>query len=111
MTLEISSGRLNSETNRYAALSAAARLSYDVLIVGGGIVGTGIARDASMRGMSVILFDDHDLSSGTSSKSSRLIHGGLRYLDTYDFGLVYKDLHEREKLLNIAPHLIHPLRF
>ena len=87
------------------------RLSYDVLIVGGGIVGTGIARDASMRGMSVVLFDGQDLSSGTSSKSSRLIHGGLRYLDTYDFGLVYKYLHEREKLLHIAPHLIHPLRF
>ncbi len=64
-----------------------------------------------MRGMSVVLFEARDLSSGTSSKSSRLIHGGLRYLDTHDFGLVYKDLHEREKLLHIAPHLVRPMKF
>src|SRR5579862_7008214 len=111
MTPEIPSGRLNSDPSRIAAISNAAKLSYDVLIIGGGIVGTGIARDASMRGMSVVLFDEQDLSSGTSSKSSRLIHGGLRYLDSYDFGLVYKDLHEREKLLHIAPHLVRPLKF
>jgi len=91
--------------------SEAAGLDYDLLIIGGGIVGTGIARDASMRGLSVILFERDDLSSGTSSKSSRLIHGGLRYLDTYDFGLVFKDLHERERLLHLAPHLIHSLKF
>jgi len=74
-------------------------------------VGTGIARDASLRGFSVILFEKNDLSCGTTSHSSRLIHGGLRYLDTHDFGLVFKDLQEREKLLRIAPHLIHPLKF
>jgi glycerol-3-phosphate dehydrogenase len=84
---------------------------FDLLIVGGGIVGSGVARDASLRGLSVVLVEQEDLSSGTSSRSSRLIHGGLRYLDTYDFGLVYKDLKEREKLLRIAPHLVHPLKF
>ncbi|MDA4130684.1 MAG: glycerol-3-phosphate dehydrogenase/oxidase, partial [Thaumarchaeota archaeon] len=89
----------------------AAKSEYDLLVIGGGIVGTGIARDASMRGLSVILFEKEDLSSGTSSKSSRLIHGGLRYLDSYDFGLVFKDLHERETLLRIAPHLVKPLPF
>ena len=110
MTSEILSGQLNSDS-RIATISDAAKLAYDVLVVGGGIVGTGIARDASMRGMSVVLIEECDLSSGTSSKSSRLIHGGLRYLDTYDFGLVYKDLREREKLLRIAPHLVRPLKF
>lgn len=84
---------------------------FDVLIVGGGIVGTGIARDASLRGMSVGLFEKEDLSAGTTSRSSRLIHGGLRYLDLYDFGLVFKDLREREKLLRTAPHLVRPLKF
>ncbi len=84
---------------------------YDVIIIGGGIAGTGIARDAAMRGMSVALFESNDLSSGTTSRSSRLIHGGLRYLDTYDFGLVLKDLREREKLLHLAPHLVRPLKF
>lgn len=84
---------------------------FDLLIVGGGIVGAGVARDASLRGLSVVLVEQRDLSSGTSSRSSRLIHGGIRYLDTHDFSLVYKDLREREKLLHIAPHLVHPLRF
>ncbi|MFI5421244.1 MAG: glycerol-3-phosphate dehydrogenase/oxidase [Nitrososphaerales archaeon] len=91
--------------------ATAAAIEYDLLVIGGGIVGTGIARDASMRGLSVVLFEKEDLSCGTSSKSSRLIHGGLRYLQTYDFGLVFKDLHEREVLLRIAPHLIKPLKF
>lgn len=84
---------------------------YDVVILGGGIVGTGIARDAALRGMSVALLERNDLSCGTTSRSSRLIHGGLRYLDTHDFNLIFKDLREREKLLHIAPHLVHPLKF
>ena len=91
--------------------SGTAAIERDLLVIGGGIVGTGIARDASMRGLSVVLVEKNDLSCGTSSKSSRLIHGGLRYLQTYDFGLVFKDLHEREVLLRIAPHLIKPLKF
>jgi len=93
------------------SLAESSQVTYDVLIIGGGIVGTGIARDASLRGMSVVLFEKDDLSCGTTSRSSRLIHGGLRYLDTHDFGLVFKDLQEREKLLRIAPHLVHPLKF
>jgi glycerol-3-phosphate dehydrogenase len=84
---------------------------FDLLIIGGGVVGTGIARDASLRKLSVVLAEQEDLSSGVTSRSSRLIHGGLRYLDTYDFGFVYKDLKEREKLLRTAPHLVHPLKF
>lgn len=85
-------------------------LSCDVLVVGGGINGVGIARDAAGRGMSVILCEKDDLASHTSSASSKLIHGGLRYLEYYEFGLVRKALIERERLLRIAPHLIKPLR-
>lgn len=99
---------MNSSTGD---LEQSSRNVYDVLIVGGGVVGTGIARDAALRGMSVVLFERDDLSCGTTSRSSRLIHGGLRYLDTYDFGLVFKDLREREQLLHLAPHLVRPLKF
>ncbi|MEM4311213.1 MAG: glycerol-3-phosphate dehydrogenase/oxidase [Nitrososphaerales archaeon] len=84
---------------------------YDIIIIGGGIVGTGIAREAARRGFKVILFEKEDFSYGTTAKSSRLIHGGLRYLEMLDFKLVFKDLQEREKLLKLAPHLIHPLPF
>jgi glycerol-3-phosphate dehydrogenase len=84
---------------------------YDVLIVGGGINGAGIARDAAGRGLSVILCEKDDLASHTSSASSKLIHGGLRYLEYFEFGLVRKALQEREVLLKSAPHIIWPLRF
>jgi len=90
---------------------SASKRVYDVIIIGGGIVGTGIARDAASRGLKVILFEKEDFSYGTTAKSSRLIHGGLRYLEMLDFRLVFKDLQEREILLKLAPHLIHPLPF
>ena len=83
---------------------------YDLLIIGGGINGVGIARDASGRGLSVVLCEKNDLASGTSSKSSKLIHGGLRYLEYGEFRLVREALQERETLMRIAPHLVSPLR-
>ncbi|MFC3703901.1 glycerol-3-phosphate dehydrogenase [Devosia honganensis] len=83
----------------------------DILIVGGGINGAGIARDAAGRGYSVILAEMNDLASGTSSASTKLIHGGLRYLEHYEFRLVREALIEREILWGIAPHIIRPLRF
>jgi glycerol-3-phosphate dehydrogenase len=84
---------------------------YDILIMGGGINGCGIARDAAGRGLSVLLAEKADLASGTSSASTKLIHGGLRYLEHYAFRLVREALREREVLLSMAPHLVRPLRF
>ena len=84
---------------------------FDLAIVGGGINGAGIARDAAGRGFRVVLIEQNDLASGTSSASSKLIHGGLRYLEQRQFGLVHAALREREILLRAAPHLIRPLRF
>ncbi len=83
----------------------------DVLVVGGGVNGTGIARDASGRGLSVILCEQNDLASGTSSKATKLFHGGLRYLEQFDFLLVRKALIEREVLLQNMPHISRPMRF
>ena len=83
----------------------------DVLVVGGGINGAGIARDAAGRGLRTVLCEQHDLASHTSSASTKLIHGGLRYLEFYDFGLVRKSLREREVVLASAPHLAWPMRF
>ncbi len=84
---------------------------YDLCIIGGGINGTGIARDAAGRGWSVLLVEQGDLASATSSASTKLIHGGLRYLEYYEFRLVREALREREVLWGIAPHIIWPLRF
>ena len=84
---------------------------YDLLVVGGGINGAGIARDAAGRGLSVLLCEQDDLASHTSSCSTKLIHGGLRYLEYNEFGLVRKALQERETLLRAAPHIMWPLRF
>ncbi len=84
---------------------------YDLLVVGGGINGAGIARDAAGRGLSVLLCEQHDLAAHTSSASTKLIHGGLRYLEHMEFGLVRKALREREVLLASAPHIMWPLRF
>lgn len=84
---------------------------YDLAIIGGGINGVGIARDAQGRGLKVFLAEQGDLASGTSSASTKLIHGGLRYLEHYEFRLVREALIEREVLLNAAPHIIRPLRF
>jgi glycerol-3-phosphate dehydrogenase len=84
---------------------------YDLAIIGGGINGTGLARDAAGRGLRVLLVEQNDLASGTSSASSKLIHGGLRYLEHGAFRLVREALHEREVLMRMAPHVIRPLRF
>ncbi|MBI1772005.1 MAG: glycerol-3-phosphate dehydrogenase [Burkholderiales bacterium] len=89
----------------------AAMPEVDVLVIGGGINGAGIARDAAGRGLSVLLCEKDDLASHTSSASTKLIHGGLRYLEYYEFGLVRKALQEREVLMRSAPHIISPLRF
>ena len=86
-------------------------MDYDLLVIGGGINGCSIAAEAASRGLKVILCEKGDLASGTSSASSNLIHGGLRYLEQYQFSLVQKALKEREILLNVAPHLIEPLPF
>ena len=83
----------------------------DLLIIGGGINGVGIARDAAGRGLSVLLCEKDDLAQGTSSRSGKLVHGGLRYLEYYEFRLVREALIERELLLRVAPHIIWPLRF
>lgn len=83
---------------------------YDLVIIGGGINGAGVARDAALRGLRVILLEKGDFGSGTSSWSSRLIHGGLRYLEYAELSLVYESLHERRRLRQIASHLIHPIR-
>jgi len=88
-----------------------AEATYDLLVVGGGINGVGIARDAAGRGLSVILAERDDLGAHTSSSSSKLIHGGLRYLEQYEFRLVAESLAEREVLLRAAPHLVRPMRF
>src|SRR5215831_12661200 len=85
--------------------------SFDVIVAGGGIIGAGIARDAALRGLSVALFEKSDFGGGTTAGSTRLIHGGLRYLEMFDFALVRMDLRERETLLRIAPHLVKPLEF
>jgi glycerol-3-phosphate dehydrogenase len=85
--------------------------SFDVIVVGGGVNGAGIARDAVGRGLSVLLVEKDDLAQGTSSRSGKLVHGGLRYLEYYEFRLVREALIEREVLLNIAPHIVWPMRF
>ena len=85
--------------------------SVDLVVIGGGINGAGIARDAAGRGLSVIMCEKDDLAQGTSSRSGKLIHGGLRYLEYYEFRLVREALIEREVLLNAAPHIVWPLRF
>ncbi len=97
-----------------AHISRFARLQdeeFDVAVIGGGIIGAGLARDAALRGLRVALFEKRDFGSGTTAGSTRLIHGGLRYLEMLDFRLVRMDLRERETLLKIAPHLVRPLEF
>ena len=84
---------------------------FDLIVVGGGIVGAGIARDAALRGLNTLLVEREGFAHGTTSRSTRLIHGGLRYLRTLQFKLVRQDLREREILLKIAPHLVHRLQF
>lgn len=85
--------------------------AYDLVIIGGGIVGAGAARDAAMRGLSVCLIEQKDLAFGTSSRSSKLVHGGLRYLEQGELSLVFEAVSERRVLMDIAPHLVQPLGF
>src|SRR5437868_12132330 len=87
------------------------RSTFDVLVIGGGITGAGIARDAALRGLRVALVDKGDFASGTSSRSSRLIHGGVRYLEHGHLHLVFEASAERRALLRLAPGLVHPLAF
>ncbi|HET7586346.1 MAG TPA: glycerol-3-phosphate dehydrogenase [Gemmatimonadaceae bacterium] len=96
---------------RAAALDALGARRFDLLVIGGGVTGCAIARDAAMRGMSVALVERADLASGTSSRSSRLVHGGLRYLEHGELPLVFESTRERRILHRIAPHLVRPLRF
>jgi glycerol-3-phosphate dehydrogenase len=84
---------------------------FDLLVIGGGITGCGVARDAAMRGLRVALFEGDDFASGTSGRSSRLIHGGIRYLERVQLHLVHESIRERQTLLRIAPHLVKPLAF
>ncbi|MCU1489704.1 MAG: glycerol-3-phosphate dehydrogenase [Acidimicrobiaceae bacterium] len=99
--------RERADANRAALRST----NFDLLVVGGGIVGAGIALDAATRGLSVAVVEAQDWAAGTSSRSSKLIHGGLRYLQMHDFALVREALTERSILLRTAPHLVHPLPF
>jgi glycerol-3-phosphate dehydrogenase len=96
---------------REAALREAAAREFDLIVIGGGINGAGVARDAALRGLSVLLIERHDFGFGTTWRSTKLIHGGLRYLEHREWGLVREGLHERSVLLRIAPHLVRPLEF
>ena len=93
------------------SVEALADGTFDLVVLGGGITGAGVALDATLRGLRVALIDKGDFAGGTSSVSSKLVHGGLRYLEHGDFRLVYEALHERRRLLHNAAHLVHPLRF
>ena len=100
-----------SVLSRPSELAAAAAEELDVLVVGMGATGAGVALDAASRGLRVAVIDKGDLASGTSSKSSKLVHGGLRYLENYEFGLVREGVVERQVLLTIAPHIVRPMDF
>lgn len=100
------------QTSRSAALERMRSTTHDILVIGGGVTGAGIALDASTRGLTTALVEQRDLASGTSSRSSKLLHGGLRYLEQYDFGLVREALRERDlHLTTLAPHLARPISF
>jgi glycerol-3-phosphate dehydrogenase len=110
--MAMDSGRLTVATRETALATMAGGEEFDVVVVGGGVVGAGCALDAVSRGLSVGLVEMRDWASGTSSRSSKLIHGGLRYLEMLDFGLVKEALHERGLLIQtLAPHLVRPVRF
>src|SRR5579859_1950994 len=96
--------------NRARALETLEHESFDVAVIGGGITGAGVALDAASRGFSVALLERADFASGTSSRSSKLVHGGLRYLQNFDLGLVREALLERQLLVKLAPHLVRPLK-
>src|SRR5919206_3393363 len=95
--------------SREDAIRALTGERFDVAVIGGGITGAGVALDAATRGYSVALLERSDYASGTSSRSSKLVHGGLRYLQNFDLGLVREALLERQLMVSLAPHLVHPL--
>src|ERR687896_601251 len=98
-------------TARAECLAALGDREFDLLVVGGGITGCGVARDAALRGLRVALVEKQDFASGTSSRSSRLVHGGIRYLEHGHLRLVFESSAERRRLLRLAPHLVRPLAF
>src|SRR5438477_5782523 len=95
---------------RAQALETLTQERFDVVVIGGGITGAGVALDAAARGYSVALVEMADFASGTSSRSSKLVHGGLRYLQQFDLGLVREALLERQLMVKLAPHLVKPLK-
>src|SRR5450755_4653042 len=95
---------------RDRAIDTLAGERFDVAVIGGGITGAGVALDAASRGYSVALLEQADFASGTSSRSSKLVHGGLRYLQKFDLGLVREALLERQLMVKLAPHLVTPLQ-
>ncbi|MGH9036190.1 MAG: FAD-dependent oxidoreductase, partial [Acidimicrobiia bacterium] len=100
-----------SGAERQANLGRLASEHFDLLVIGGGITGAGVALDAASRGLRTALVERGDFAAGTSSRSSKLVHGGLRYLNQREFRLVYEALAERQRLLRLAPHLVRPLPF
>src|SRR5262245_65920252 len=96
---------------RAAMLERLARDPFDVLVIGGGVTGAGVALDAAARGLRTALVEAEDFASGTSSRSSQFVHGGLRYLQQREYRLVFEGLQERQRLLTNAPHLVRPLPF
>src|SRR6266513_1554524 len=112
---DLTTGRATQEVAptelRRQQVASLAQNDFDLLVVGGGITGCGIARDAALRGLRVALVEKDDFASGTSSRSSRLVHGGLRYLEHGHLHLVFEASGERRRLLRLAPHLVHPLAF
>jgi len=103
--------QLNPDQHQNAIMALSGE-SFDVLVIGGGVNGVGAALDAASRGLKVALIESQDIAAGTSSRSSKLIHGGLRYLQQYDFKLVREALHERELLVStLCPHLVKPVGF
>src|SRR4051812_3614247 len=102
---------LDAKRHKGIVRRVSAAPAYDLVVIGGGITGTGIARDAALRGLKVALFEKGDYASGTSSKSSKLVHGGLRYLEHGEIGLVFESVSERRGQTRVAPHLVRPLPF
>lgn len=112
MATETSALNPHNRTRALEVMTGGGEAELDVLVVGGGVVGAGVALDAVTRGLSTGLVEQRDLASGTSSRSSKLIHGGLRYLEMLDFALVREALQERGLLLTrLAPHLVKPVPF
>lgn len=98
-------------SSRVRQLERLSTEAFDILVIGGGVSGVAVARDAARRGYRTALIEAADFAQGTSSRSSRLVHGGLRYLEHFEFDLVFEASQERRTLLNIAPHLVRPLEF